>query len=541
MLRTAPSVAGFAQYAAPPLRAARGGAWSIVSLLRLLLPPLMVATTSIVTTNSLERRALESLDAHALKHGVPLSFVDTASAGTGGRLQHMLRTSSSLVAQTGQAAARAASRRGEPSPPHSPAAKVAAAPAAAASPAAALPSITGPRAPKPKMLDLSSAARVASEALMGELHIGGGAPPEGVAWPSPALPDSCWGNLGFNKTKDAECYWTMESLLQRERSVHTDYSFCWGRGAGADGVASLLVHTLLLTSLPLHTMRLFYTAFLATQCCDTVLWVWHAPEIAGNVTAHLASLALPPAALARIHLRPWDASAAWRELTEGSPPLLDVSSEPGLAVAAGEMGSRPEHTKRAQWCLLLILAKWGGTYVEPDMIMLRDWRPLLRLPVPWGYRDAFNIFAAGGALKLDKLPTNADRKVGGECGSPRGSLASVVTRAAPLLCPPTLPPCMCHMRTMHLFSPPHVSQVRTEDILMKVLRFKNPASSYVSYDAVTPRYLGEREHFGLLSIVMFDITMLRCVRGGTRVAMGQASLVAARLLTTLRNTALRSC
>lgn len=376
------------------------------------------------------------------------------------------------------------------SPPAPAAARSLPSPAATVLPKPAAP--VGLRAPKPRVLDLTAAALRASEALVDGSSLQGAPPPVGMARPALTLPGSCWGDLGYNKTRDAECYWTMDAVFQRERSVEEEMPYCWGRDGGEGGAAGivaagagaaagattgpgtatgkpgLLLHTLLLSPKPLKTLRLLYWSFLATQCCDAVLWVWVAPEVMAEAVAHLEGLKLPTTAASRLQLRAWDAATAFEELAGGASPLLPLSSwmldaadgggVKAATAAAAALAGAASMPARALWARLLLLARWGGAFFECDTALLRDWRPLLRLGVPWGYRDAFNIYAAGGALSLAPLP-------------------------APL----------------------------TAHILMETLRTRNPSSMAVSYEAVGPRRLSHPKHFALLAEALFDMTWYRVI------------------------------
>jgi hypothetical protein len=258
-------------------------------------------------------------------------------------------------------------------------------------------------APRPRIFDMSDVKRQA-EALVAGAAAGAGADsmgmlremPKGVAYPAAALPWSCHSKLGYNKTGDAECYWSMDAVARREASLHERYSMCWGRSganasaatAAARGAPPLLYHTVLVDALP-PTFPLTLWSFLASQCCDAQLWVWVAPGVATGD----AETGVPAALLAgRVVFKQLDLGAAWREVK----PLLpaDTRDAADADARAAAFAAAPAVQARANWARLLLLALYGGIYVDADMVYLRDWRPVLSVP-RFALRAGFNIFASG--------------------------------------------------------------------------------------------------------------------------------------------------
>ena len=391
---------------AAPAAARRSPASS--SALRFALPA-FVAVASVLCIDHVERGVMAKLDA------VEARLLGRSAAPAHGlTLPHKLKLREVLSSSSRTGALRSVSRwintgaLGKASPaagaPSAGRAGGLGAPAAAAPapsrPAPPAPPVDEPRitAPKPVIFDLSSVANRAIGMMGGDvlLQLGGGAPPPaGVARPPVPLPPVCVNSLGYNKSGDAECYWVMDTLFQREAAVDANHAFCWGassaEAAAAPAAASppLLFHAVLVDMNPAPLLPLLYWSFLATQCCDAVLWVWAAPgEVLAAATAHLATLNLPPAAARRVVFQPYEAAGLWARAKAAMPPALLPSGADDAAAAM------PHHTKvreRASWARALVLALHGGVYLDTDVVLLRDWRPLLNLTA-FGARVGFNIF-----------------------------------------------------------------------------------------------------------------------------------------------------
>ena len=268
------------------------------------------------------------------------------------------------------------------------------------------------RAPKPQIFDVSevgkrAAAMVSSGGGSGAISAQGGQqppPPPGVAWPPITLPATCFSGLGYNKTADAECYWTMDAVFQQERALEPDYPYCWGRStAASDAVAAsspppLLFHTILVSPTVLPTLPLLYWSFLATQCCDAQLWLWTAPPMMTNATASLATSGLPAGYAERIVLKELDLQREWAQARQHY-----TATDPGADEAAAALSSLAGPPGLTDWAKLLLLSTYGGMYIDVDTILLRDWRPLFSVP-HLSYRAGFNIFMAGSVLRLAAAP-----------------------------------------------------------------------------------------------------------------------------------------
>lgn len=254
------------------------------------------------------------------------------------------------------------------------------------------------RAPKPVIFDLSSAERQAA-GLLGAglgLGIGGRPPPPGVAWPMVEVPEPCFNGLGYNKTQDGECYWVMDALFQKEKALDVNYPYCWGKSSSNGRLppnqppvpaSSLLFHTVLLDVNPLPLLPLFYWSFLSTQCCDAALWVWTKPEALEQVQESLTALNIPKALAARILVKKLDVAEAWASVKPLFPSPLPADAD----AAAKHLASQTQKRKSVEWACLLVLARWGGVYLDPDHLLLRDWRPLFNI-TRFGTRSGFNIF-----------------------------------------------------------------------------------------------------------------------------------------------------
>jgi hypothetical protein len=110
-------------------------------------------------------------------------------------------------------------------------------------------------------------------------------------------------------------------------------------------------------------------AFLATQDPARVLWVWSfdAPALARD------PLLAPFAGCGRVLFMQWDAA---REASAGSP----------LAGAAFAGARDPSHYLASDLLRVVALARHGGVYFDADVLLLRDFGPLLgeEFAYQWG-------------------------------------------------------------------------------------------------------------------------------------------------------------
>jgi hypothetical protein len=399
--------------------------------------PVVVALAAVLYIDHLEARAMRQMDGVVaqLYEGGLISAASAQAAGVGSIVERYRAATAagagaksperwvSLGALEKGAASAAAGAKGEAAAaaPPPPPAEVAPATDGAAAPPPPPPMV---RAPKPKIFDLTDVAKRASALVAGgdaALAAGAAPPPPGVAWPPLALPAVCFNGLGYNKTADAECYWLMDAIHQRETALEPHYPLCWGRSRPKDAPASpaepLVFHVLALPPAPAppNALRLLVWSLLATQCCDAALWLWAPPDggALNNVTAAVAALGLPPAHGARIVVKPLDVPSLWAAVrpslvnadgksvtaSSGKGDAKDAPDADAAAAAlatGGSGGTDPEArvAKRVAWLKLLLLAAHGGVYVDVDVVLLRDWRPLFGVP-RFGTRAAFNIFLAG--------------------------------------------------------------------------------------------------------------------------------------------------
>jgi hypothetical protein len=219
------------------------------------------------------------------------------------------------------------------------------------------------------------------------------APPE-----APFL-DACVDGRGFDVEGDARCYAQLErrTLQLQARDPHAAH--CWGF-SGRDGASEpLLFHTLVLNRVGPQAPLLLWS-FLATQCCDAVLWFWLAPDAARNMSA--PPIALPPHMAHRVVFKPFDAAAEWAAVAGDFP----AANETALAALNGFSDVRYV----SDWARQVLLYRHGGVWVDIDTVFLQDWRPLFAF-VPFAYRAGFTILINNAVLRLGKRPNVITQEV----------------------------------------------------------------------------------------------------------------------------------
>jgi hypothetical protein len=207
----------------------------------------------------------------------------------------------------------------------------------------------------------------------------------GVVPAAPPLPSVCINDLGFHKDEEIDCYFEIASQPE---------SLCWGyhnpiRPAvpGVQHPPQLLFHTAALTPLPSGVPMMLYS-FLATQCCDSVLWFWLLP----NVSEPNSTLfALPQAHRHRIIWKRLDIMSEWAIIANDF-----VKSNPSTATAMSEWTDLRFTT---DWYRLVLLYSYGGIWFDIDTIFLRDLRPMFNFS-SFAYRAGHGLLLNNAVIKL---------------------------------------------------------------------------------------------------------------------------------------------
>ena len=243
-----------------------------------------------------------------------------------------------------------------------------------------------------------------------------------VAPPAPPLAPHCFDSLGFNRTRDAYCYFESAAGFDAELAADEHGPYCWGHsgreaGGGNTGAASarpLLFQTAVIRPREgsVNVGRLLTHSFLATQCCDAQLWIWvggdHFAAFSAEFGAALGSSSNP-----RLVIKRYDAEAEWA----GVAPDFPGSNTSTLAhLAGGSVGvakAEDEMASAAEWARLLLLYAYGGVYVDYDTLFLRDWRPVVDPPTheAFGLRFGFNIYLSGSVLAMRPRPSEQTRGI----------------------------------------------------------------------------------------------------------------------------------
>ena len=145
-----------------------------------------------------------------------------------------------------------------------------------------------------------------------------------------------------------------------------------------------IFHTVVLGGAPSSVFGPFLWAFLATQCCSAELWVWTTAPLTRDRV--VADYGLPPQHAHRIRVLPFDAAAHWRA-ANGEEVFREASGGgSGEALLVGDYMGRVNHANQADVVRLLLLERYGGMYVDMDVLPLQDLRPLMALRPAVTYR-----------------------------------------------------------------------------------------------------------------------------------------------------------
>ena len=226
-------------------------------------------------------------------------------------------------------------------------------------------------------------------------------PSQALAPPAAPLPSACIGTAGFHIERDVECYLAAEASARAEASSSTsaDVPYCFGDSGMLD---STLFHTVILDDAPPAATRLLVMSFLATQCCDAVLWVWLPQGMTSRVGVDEA-LPLPPANHeGRVVYKETSVAALFADVRDDFPDVNDT--------AAAAMENFKDIRFRANWARILILYTYGGIYVDLDTMFLRDFRALLLLTNDaFTYRQGSETTMNIAVLKLYRQPDKLTR------------------------------------------------------------------------------------------------------------------------------------
>ena len=214
-------------------------------------------------------------------------------------------------------------------------------------------------------------------------------------------------------------------------AAYGDFGRCMALAAAAPatrfcGARAVLYHTFWAAPPARPQTAWAIAAFLATQDPARVLWVWSfdAPALARD------PLLAPFSGCSRVLFKQWDAA---REAGAGSP----------LAGAAFAGARDPSHYLASDLLRVVALARHGGVYFDADVLLLRDFGPLLgeEFAYQWGSHCTWSNNAV---VRLHPNSSLAQRLVAAIAAAPKAAPNSVAWgrdawgQAAPFL---RLPAC----------------------------------------------------------------------------------------------------
>ena len=213
------------------------------------------------------------------------------------------------------------------------------------------------------------------------------------------LPHACLDNAGLNWNRDAECYFTLASEVEAALAENPWGPYCWGSSGVAPPEPALLVHAATLTPLP-PGFPLYIHSFLATQCCDAVMWMWVPAPLMDSVRAQLEEV-VPSHAVHRVLLKEMDLASEWGNVASDFPSLNATSV---AAVAEWE-----DLRFITDWWRMLVMYAYGGTWFDVDTVFLRDLRPVTAAAAQagwsgWWYRAGESALSNNAAFTLAQRP-----------------------------------------------------------------------------------------------------------------------------------------
>lgn len=215
-----------------------------------------------------------------------------------------------------------------------------------------------------------------------------------LAPPEQPVPDACINVLGFRIKEDSRCYWTLANRTLQQAAADHHAPFCWGYSGRAAGSEPLVFHTLVLNRVA-PQIPLMLWSFLATQCCDAVLWFWVAPEAAAQLARDGPPIDIPAHSAHRIVFKPLDMAAEWARIADDFPAAN--------ASTLAALNSFADIRFISDWARMVLMYAHGGIWADIDTVFLADFRPLFAY-TPFAYRAGFGIDINNALMRLGKRP-----------------------------------------------------------------------------------------------------------------------------------------
>ena len=220
------------------------------------------------------------------------------------------------------------------------------------------------------------------------------------AAPTPLpFPQECYSEREFDPLLDEQCFNVVKNLTRQEMAADPTRPLCWGYDdldarEGLDPERPrMLYHTIALTGMP-SSIVLPLWSFLATQCCDAVLWFW----VGHNVSIPAENFGIPPYLAQRIVYKRLDLDAMFESVRADFPPVPKNVTD--------ALQGFTDIRYVADWARLLIMYVHGGLYFDIDTVLLRDLRPLYGMHPEsmLTYREAPGPYMNNAFLRLPQRP-----------------------------------------------------------------------------------------------------------------------------------------
>ena len=214
--------------------------------------------------------------------------------------------------------------------------------------------------------------------------------------PPPPLPPTCIDTEGIHLADDEACYHALASA--------STAPYCHGRSSLP---GPHVHHTAALTPLP-PSFTLFLHSFLATQCCDAVLWLWAPAPLLPGVASFVAEHAPPTLAGDRIVVKLLDLDAQWGLVAADFP---DTNS-----TQLARMTSFTDIRYVSDFVRVVLMYAHGGMWLDVDTVFLRDLTPLHPLVASngWGgffYRGGYDAHPNNAVLVVARRPNPISRSL----------------------------------------------------------------------------------------------------------------------------------
>ena len=270
-----------------------------------------------------------------------------------------------------------------------------------------------------------------------------------------ALPDACLDEMMLSVDRDSVCYREVAAATAAEVAAGGPQApLCWGYSGRPTGAEPLLFHTMLLTGFP-SQLPLLVASFLASQCCDAVLWFWLAPPLFAQYGAPgaPAPIRLPAHSAHRVVFKEFSAEAEFAKVAADFP-RANASSLRGV-------NSISDIRFVTDWARMLLMYVYGGLWVDIDTVMLRDFRPLFAL-APFAYRAGYTILFNNAVQRMGKRPHAVTREL----------LAAAIEKIDPS--PETMSYTLGYARLGQAHSLHFLSQPLFDFMWMRFLRGESP-------------------------------------------------------------------